>query len=88
MKINSAIIKIASLTGYKILPLSCSVKNRFFLNSWDRFLVALPFGKGCFIWGNPIRVKRNISKNEDLKLSNKLEKILLKLTKEADKYCN
>ena len=30
MKINSAIIKIASLTGYKILPLSCSVKNRFF----------------------------------------------------------
>ena len=88
MKINSAIIKIASLTGYKILPLSCSVKNRFFLNSWDRFLVALPFGKGCFVWGNPIRVKRNISRNEDLKLSNKLEKILLKLTKEADKYCN
>jgi len=88
MKINSAIIKIASLTGYKILPLSCSVKNRFFLNSWDRFLIALPFGKGCFVWGNPIRVKRNISRNEDLKLSNKLEKILLKLTKEADKYCN
>ena len=30
MKINSAIIKIASLTGFKILPLSCSVKNKFF----------------------------------------------------------
>ena len=88
MKVNSAIIKIASLTGHKIVPLSYSVKNKFFLNSWDRFLVALPFGKGCFIWGEPIKVKRNISNNEDSKLSNKLEKILLKLTKEADKYCN
>ena len=88
MKINSGIIKIASLTGCKIVPLSYSVKNKFFLNSWDRFLVALPFGKGCFVWGKPIEVRKNISTNEDLKLSKKLEKILLKLTKEADQYCN
>ena len=88
MKINSAIIKIASLTGFKILPLSCSVKNKFILKSWDKFLVALPFGKGCFAWGEPLKIKKKITKEEDLKLSNKLENILLKLTKEADHYCN
>ena len=88
MKINSVIIKIASLTGNKIVPLSYSVKKKIFLNSWDKFLVALPFGKGCFIWGKPIKIKKNISSNEDLKLSNKLEKILIKLTKETDQYCN
>ena len=88
MKINSAIIKIASLTGHKIVPLSYSVKKKFFLNSWDKFLVALPFGKGCFIWGKPIKIKKNISTNEDLKLSKRLENNLLKLTKKADRYCN
>ena len=88
MKINSVIIKIASLTGNKIVPLSYSVKKKIFLNSWDKFLVALPFGKGCFIWGKPIKIKKNISSNENLKLSNKLEKILIKLTKETDQYCN
>ena len=88
MKINSAIIKIASLTGHKIVPLSYSVKKKFFLNSWDKFLVALPFGKGCFIWGKPIKIKKNISTNEDLKLSKRLENNLLKLTKKADNYCN
>ena len=88
MKVNSAIIKIASLTGHKIVPLSYSVKKKFFLNSWDKFLIALPFGKGCFIWGKPIKVKKNISTNEDLKLSKRLENNLLKLTKDADKYCN
>ena len=88
MKINSAIIKIASLTGNKIVPLAYSVKKKIFLNSWDKFLVALPFSKGCFIWGKPIKIKRNISNKEDLKLSKKLEKILLNLTKKADQYCN
>ena len=88
MKINSVIIKIASLTGNKIVPLSYSVKKKIFLNSWDKFLVALPFGKGCFIWGKPIKIKKNISTNEDLKLSKKLENNLLKLTKKADRYCN
>ena len=88
MKVNSAIIKIASLTGHKIVPLSYSVKKKFFLNSWDKFLVALPFGKGCFIWGKPIKIKKNISINEDLKLSKRLENNLLKLTKKADRYCN
>ena len=88
MKVNSAIIKIASLTGHKIVPLSYSVKKKFFLNSWDKFLVALPFGKGCFVWGKPIKIKKNISTNEDLKLSKILENNLLKLTKKADRYCN
>ena len=88
MKVNSAIIKIASLTGHKIVPLSYSVKKKIFLNSWDKFLVALPFGKGCFIWGKPIKIKKNISTNEDLKLSKRLENNLLKLTKKADRYCN
>ena len=88
MKINSAIIKIASLTGCKIVPLAYSVKKKIFLNSWDKFLLALPFGKGCFIWGRPFEVKKNISKKEDIKLSNKLEKILIKLTKDADQYWN
>ena len=88
MKVNSAIIKIASLTGHKIVPLSYSVKKKFFLNSWDKFLVALPFGKGCFVWGKPIKIKKNISTNEELKLSKRLENNLLKLTKKADLYCN
>ena len=88
MRINSTIIKIASLTGCKIVPLAYSVKKKFFLNSWDKFLVALPFGKGCFIWGKPIKIKKNISTNEDLKLSKRLENNLLKLTKKADRYCN
>ena len=80
------IIKIASLTGSKIVPLSYSVKNKFFLNSWDRFLLALPFNKGCFILGKPIKVKKNISIKDDLKLTKKLEKELINLTKKADQY--
>ena len=41
-----------------------------------------------FCLGKPIKIKKNISTNEDLKLSKILENNLLKLTKKADRYCN
>jgi lysophospholipid acyltransferase (LPLAT)-like uncharacterized protein len=33
---------------------SYSISRAKFLNSWDRLMVPLPFGKGVVIWGDPI----------------------------------
>ena len=88
MKVNSAIVKIASLTGSKLVPLAYSVKNKFFLNSWDRFLLALPFGRGCFIWGSPIKIERNITKKQFMEAKIKVERSLNVITKRADLLMN
>ena len=58
-------------------------KKKIF-SSWDRFLVPYPWGKGVFIWGNPIWVAPQASKVE---LENKrceLEAELNQMTLEAD----
>jgi len=56
MRASPGIIAAARMTGAPILPLSYATTRRRVLGSWDRFHVALPFSRGIFIWGEPIRV--------------------------------
>jgi hypothetical protein len=59
MRASDGVIAIARLTGAPILPLAYATSRRFVLGSWDRFIVPLPFARGVFVWGAPIRVARD-----------------------------
>ncbi|MCI0410094.1 MAG: hypothetical protein L0191_16315, partial [Acidobacteria bacterium] len=54
------------------------------LNSWDRFLIPLPFGRGLFLYGSPIYVKRDASLAEQEEARLLLETELRRLTSEAE----
>lgn len=58
-------LRLARLSGAPLLPCSFSVKNRIMFNSWDRFILPLPFGKGRIKWGTPIFIASDAS-DEDL----------------------
>ena len=47
------------LTGAPIVPVAYATSRRRVLGSWDRFVVALPFSRGVFVWGTPIEIARN-----------------------------
>jgi lysophospholipid acyltransferase (LPLAT)-like uncharacterized protein len=53
---KSGIVNIARLGGVPIVPIVFATSRRRVLHSWDRFHLALPFGRGVFLWGEPIRV--------------------------------
>jgi lysophospholipid acyltransferase (LPLAT)-like uncharacterized protein len=38
------------------VPVSCATRRRVHLDTWDRFIVPLPFGSGAFVCGEPMRV--------------------------------
>ena len=77
-------IQLAKLSGAPLLPMMWSTKNRLVMNSWDRFVLPLPFGPGALVWGNPIRVPRDAdaAAMEEARLA--LENELLRITAEAD----
>ena len=54
------------------------------LNSWDRFLIPVPFGRGWFLYGRPIRVDRHASEAEQEAARLLLESELRRLTAAAD----
>jgi len=54
--VNSGVIYLAKLTGLKIVPCCFCCDRGIRLNTWDRFLIPIPFSKGVFNFGEPIEV--------------------------------
>jgi hypothetical protein len=85
MRAGNGAIALAKLSGVPILPISYSSSRCKIFKSWDRFLLPLPFTKGVFIWGKPIKISENATKLEVEISRQKLEEQLTELTKTADK---
>ena len=56
MRASDGIVQVARLSGAPVIACSFSIRRRKVLGSWDRFVVALPFSHGVFVWGRPIDV--------------------------------
>ncbi|MGL5784922.1 MAG: lysophospholipid acyltransferase family protein [Alphaproteobacteria bacterium] len=81
--ISPGIGRLAYLTGCDVIPLTFSTSRRKILGSWDRFFLALPFGRGVFIWGNPLSPKKIPDEATFLQA---IQTSLLEITKQADDF--
>ena len=77
------VIALAKMSGVPIIPVAASTSRRFEFNNWDNFTINLPFGRGLVVWGEPILVNFDASKEEMEKKRKFLEEKLLKAHKEA-----
>ena len=59
MRAGGGVADVARLSGAPILPVAYATSRRRVLDSWDRFIVALPFSRGVFVWGAPIEVSKD-----------------------------
>lgn len=85
MRASAGIVQAARLTGMPILPCTFAVRRRRVLGSWDRFILALPFTRGVFIWGEPITVERRASDDAVEETRQFVEDRLNTITAEADR---
>jgi len=58
-------LRLARATGAPIMPCTFSVARRKQFDSWDKFVLPKPFGKGLILWGTPVRISKHTS-DEDL----------------------
>lgn len=85
-RVKIGIIKLAKLTGCPILPVAFGCSSPLFLNSWDAFLIPLPFSRGVYVWGEPLSVRPDSDEAEMAKKRQILEERLNALTLEADAF--
>jgi hypothetical protein len=53
---GSGIVKLAQLSGRPIVPAAIATRHRIELDTWDRSVFHLPFGRGARVAGEMIRV--------------------------------
>lgn len=80
-------IQIAKLAQAPMLALAWSTSRRkVFENSWDKFILPLPFGRGALVWGNPIAPPAPDASDADIEAVRlQLEAEMLRICSEADR---
>jgi lysophospholipid acyltransferase (LPLAT)-like uncharacterized protein len=59
MRASPGIVQVARLAGVPIVPIAFTARPSRLINSWDRLMVPLPFGRGVIRWGKPVEVARD-----------------------------
>lgn len=85
--VSDGVLSLAKLSGLDILCVTYATSRRKILNSWDRFVFALPFSKGVIAWSGPFSLSRQASRQEQEAFRVKLQKELTALTEKADTLC-
>jgi len=87
MRASIGVAQVARLSGAAVVPAAFSATPRRVLASWDRFVVAFPFSRGVFVWGEPIRVARDADEAALDKARLAVEAGLNAVTRQADLLC-
>lgn len=85
MRVQEGVIQLAKLSGAPIVCMGWATSHRLVFDSWDRFQLPLPFGRGVFVWGGPIRVPRDAdaAATEAARLA--VENEITRISHEADR---
>lgn len=84
MRIGGNVVKIAQMQNVPIIPVTYSISRCKILKSWDRFMLAKPFSRGVFIYGEPIPPCTSNNEAALKEASINLENRLNMLTRRAD----
>src|ERR1700720_2168242 len=60
MSASTGIVNIARLARVPILPITYATSRRRMLATWDRFHLPWPFGRGVYLWGEPIEIAEEL----------------------------
>jgi len=86
-KAKPGVIRLAQKTQMPIIPLSSNAqRKKVYLDNWSKFILPRFFSRGIIIYGEPIRIPLKASQKIIKEKTQELEKVLNRLTEEADKY--
>ena len=80
MRAKRGPVQLAKLSGASLVPIAWSTSNRIVFDSWDNFILPLPFGRGALIWGDAIPVPADAD-------AARMEAIRVKLETEMNRIC-
>lgn len=84
MRMGEGPLRLAKLSGAPVLAYALSTSNKVVFNSWDRFMLPLPFGRGRIVFAGPVTVPQNADDAQIERLRLQFEDMLNTATQTAD----
>ena len=86
MRAKLAPVQVAKLAQAPMMCLAWSTNWRIVFDSWDRFILPLPFGRGALIWSDPIAPPSPDASDAEMEaVRQKLEAEMNRIAAEADR---
>jgi lysophospholipid acyltransferase (LPLAT)-like uncharacterized protein len=84
MVASAGIVNVARLARVPVVPVVFATSRRRVMRTWDRMNIALPFGRGVFIWGEPIEIGSELDEAGVERERQRIESRMLDMTTLAD----
>jgi len=84
-RVKSGVVELSRLSGMPIVPAAFGAHPRIVLRSWDRFVIPYPGARGVYVWGAPLYVPPDLSKEEAARFRSVLADRLDGVTLAADR---
>ena len=85
MVASVGIVNVARLAHVPIVPIVFATSRCRVLTTWDRFHLALPFGRGVFLWGEPIDIPPDLDEGGIERARRLVETRMNDMVEEADR---
>ena len=86
-KVQPGIIKLAQLTGGRIMPVHIRYSRAIRFETWDAFMLPLPFARVTMVFDAPFTVPRRMSEEEFESHRASLERAMLEGAGEENSSC-
>lgn len=80
-------VQLAAKTGAPVLAFAWSTEKAKFFDSWDRFCLPYPFGRGVIVWEGPVHVPMDADADTLETKRQELEQLINRATQRADEAC-
>jgi hypothetical protein len=86
MRAKKGPVQLAKLAGAQLMAVTWATSNRIVFDSWDRFVLPLPLGRGALVWSDPIDPPSLDASDEEIEAVRlKLETEMNRIAAEADR---
>lgn len=85
MRAEMGAVQLARLSGAPLVGMAWSKNHSKVFDSWDRFVLSRPFGRGAFVFSQPMFVPRDADDAAMEAARATLENELIRITQDADR---
>jgi lysophospholipid acyltransferase (LPLAT)-like uncharacterized protein len=81
---KEGLLVLARLSGLPVVPLATAASRCWRLGSWDRFMIPKPFSTVHVVYGQPLKVPRDVPEDRNEAELARLEDALKEVTRQAE----